>query len=429
MQAKGNARIQHNILIVDPDPEFAGLVAQAISDADGTYNVTVVPDVQQAQDHVHEAQATQRQFDLLIVDVKTLGTGSMHMIQDLIRACPETKIVTMTAYHSPELAARIQQLDVYTHLVKPVAPSRFRRLVHNAVTGKDAEADLTTQPPSLGSGQQAAVERQLANLRQATGSTAVILLHTSGAIRAMDCLEPDLDAGALCVALTDVLRTVTQALAQAMHVQSPILQSYFGTTGYSICVYRLDDRHAVATLFGSTVREGQVWYAMREGIEALQEALEIQEQESSPQRDHARNDGFDMVERYFAQQATPRVRPRRSIRDRTPFSSHEPAVPAKAQETPENSPTAGASASTAPPAHENTTDPGQETSNASPAPSPFPAPLKMERLQIDEIDWEIGDHQDWDALVADTDQTFLGMSFEEAKQRGLLDNLDANQSE
>jgi hypothetical protein len=50
----------------------------------------------------------------------------------------------------------------------------------------------------------------------------------------------------------------------------------------------------------------------------------------------------------------------------------------------------------------------------------------MERLQLDKIDWELGEPQDWDTLVADTDQGFRGMSFEEAKKRGLLDDLDAD---
>ena len=62
--------------------------------------------------------------------------SAVYLIEELAQAHPELKIVTMTAYHSPELAARVQQLQVYTHLVKPIAPSRFRQLVQNALQGK-----------------------------------------------------------------------------------------------------------------------------------------------------------------------------------------------------------------------------------------------------------------------------------------------------
>ena len=64
---------------------------------------------------------------------------------------------------------------------------------------------------------------------------------------------------------------------------------------------------------------------------------------------------------------------------------------------------------------------------ASQTPPSLPPPLEMERLEIDEIDWEVPETHDWDTLVAETDQAFLGMSFEEAKKRGLLDDLDAGQ--
>jgi hypothetical protein len=57
----------------------------------------------------------------------------------------------------------------------------------------------------------------------------------------------------------------------------------------------------------------------------------------------------------------------------------------------------------------------------------LPQLLETKRLPIDEIDWDLGDSQDWDTLVAGSDQSFLGMSFEEAKQRGLLDDLEAAQ--
>jgi hypothetical protein len=50
----------------------------------------------------------------------------------------------------------------------------------------------------------------------------------------------------------------------------------------------------------------------------------------------------------------------------------------------------------------------------------------MERLKLDEIDWELEGSQDWESLAADTDQSFYGLSFEEAKKRGLLNDLGAD---
>jgi hypothetical protein len=224
-------------------------------------------------------------------------------------------------------------------------------------------------------------------------------------------LDQSVDADALCQGLLDAQRSIAQALAQVFQAQDPVRQSYFGTTSYSICVHRLDESHAVATIFGPEVREGQVWYAMREGLDALQTALQASEQAPPPSRSPARNHGVDMVERYFQQQQeASQARPRHSVRDRAP---QPPQVQTRARaETPIPSIPSGRDTAAAP--------------EESPAPAPLPPPLKMERLQIDRIDWELGESQDWDTLAADTDQSFRGMSYEEAQKRGLLDELNAD---
>jgi CheY-like chemotaxis protein len=416
VHAHENTRNQYNILIVDPDAEFADMVAQAARDAGGPYTVTIDTDIRAARAHLQESRGGQSPFDLLFVDVRTPGTGGMRLVEELTQSYPTLKIVTMTAYHSPELAAHVLQLHVHRHMVKPIAPSEIRKLVQETLAGNRAETARILAPLPLSDQQQAAVERQLANLRRATGSVAALLLHTSGTIRAMDGLDQNLDTNALCQALLGAQRSISQALTQVFQTQDPVRQSYFGTLSYSICVHRLDEVHAVATVFGPEVREGQVWYAMREGIEALQTALEAREQASSPSHGPARSHGVDMVQEYFEQQQeASQARSGRRTRER---ASEPPPVQARARA--QASPPSVPSGRAAPAA------PEPDTPSANPGPAPLPPPLKMERLQLDKIDWELGEPQDWDTLVADTDQGFRGMSFEEAKKRGLLDDLDAD---
>ena len=427
MQEQENTQSKYSILVIDPDAEFANMVAQAITDAASSYSVTVDTDPQQALAHVHRAHATQRPFDLLIADVRTPGADSMHMIEELAESYPELKIATMTAYHSPELAARMLKLNVYSHLVKPVAPSRIRQLVHNALAGKVFDTDLASFPPPLSNVQQTAVERQLANLRRATGSTAALLVHASGTVRAIDCLESDLDADVLSVALMDAQRSIAQALAQTTQAENPIRQCYFGTASYSVCVHRLDETHAVVTIFGPEVREGQVWYAIREGTKTLQEALDTRDPASPPQRISAQSDGFAMVERYFAQQTRSgaRARSRRSTREHPPLppTRETPASAKRASATP----TPATPTPNAPPLSKNAGNQEQAFVEREPETPSAPAPLEMERLEIDQIDWEVKGTQDWDALISDADPAFLGMSYQEAKKRGLLDDLDADE--
>jgi hypothetical protein len=258
-------------------------------------------------------------------------------------------------------------------------------------------------------------------LRRTTGSTAALLVHASGDLRAIDSLDSDLNAGVLGMSLIDAQRGVSLALAQAFQAQDPIRQSYFGTASFGVCVYRLDDAHVVATIFGPEVREGQVWYAMREGIEALQQALRAGKEAPPEQRSPGKSEGFAMVERYFAERDSAQSTHRHNPREQNP-STHAQGAAASSQES-----AAGTPARQALPSDENDGNRAQSLHNLDLVPAPASAPLEMERLKIDEIDWEAEGSQDWDALAADTNQSFLGMSFQEAKKRGLLNELDAEQ--
>jgi hypothetical protein len=43
---------------------------------------------------------------------------------------------------------------------------------------------------------------------------------------------------------------------------------------------------------------------------------------------------------------------------------------------------------------------------------------------VEDIDWNVPTDMDWDALIANTDQGFAGLDFEEAKRQGLVEDLD-----
>jgi predicted regulator of Ras-like GTPase activity (Roadblock/LC7/MglB family) len=316
-----------------------------------------------------------------------------------------------------------------------------------AFNGQEASPGSTLPPPPLSSAQQTAVEQQLADLRRSSGSEAALLVHNSGAMRAMDCLETNLEAGPLCQAVMDAQRSIAQALAQTLHNEASVQQSYYGTATYSVCIYRLNSAHAIVTIFGPTIREGHVWYYMREAAEALDEALTTEPEATPARRSRILGDGASMVEQYFAnlsarrsrnqEGTTPGTRPRRgrragrAARADQSFPSLAPRQARRLQ-----------SGSIAPPA-----EPTPEPSTAPDAPSPpDPAPRSAppvaladphmpepDPLPLDEIDWDVAADQDadtpaeqaWDALMASADTGFGGLGLDEAKKRGLIDDLQA----
>jgi len=132
-----------------------------------------------------------------------------------------------------------------------------------------------------------------------------------------------------------------------------------------------------AVVFGPTVKEGQVWYYMREALPTLLAALQAEASTPSSARTQQAGDVFEMLDQFFPD------------RHKTGTSTEavQPGV-----STPTHSPDSGPSGD----------EPGEDLSS------------------LDQIDWEAPVEADWDTLAAATEQGIKGITFEEAQQQGLI---------
>ena len=449
-----------NILIVDDDAELADLLAQAVSDISDAYQVKVATDVDEAMVEVNKAQTLQQPFDLVITDIKMAGLSGLELLEALESIAPQTKTLTMTAYNSPELAERARQLNVYAYLTKPFILSEFRQIVRNALSSPGEEgAEQSKATETLTPAQKVAVGRQLATLRTMTGATAALLIRTDDNVLAMDSLETDMDLQKLCTALVNMQQTTAQQMSQALGQETLLRQSYFGTDTYSTCTYRFDDKHFIAVVFGPAVKEGQIWYYMRETAKTLGTALTAEAYKPASPRSRLKGDVFDMLDQFFPDrhkptkpQSEPTAPPRKEPEPTSPSS----AAPVMAM--PEQ-PQAREPATLLPSLDEINWDVSPEMSwdelvaetdqgfsgislhqaqqqglvsvetidshdQESQTEAAAPSTDQIDRPSVDDIDWEISPDMDWEQVVANTDQGFTGIDFQEAKRQGLVDNLE-----
>jgi CheY-like chemotaxis protein len=438
-----------NILIVDDDAEFASMVAQAVRDISSTYAVTVATDAQVAMAQVEQAHSSLHPFSLVITDVSMPGSSGLRLVESLTQIAPEVQAIAMTEFHSPELAARVQEFRVHAYVIKPIAPSEIRQIVREALASPPSEGHTLQPPGVLPDRQKVAIERQLASLRRRTSSMAALLIHTSGARLAVDCVEAGVDAGDLCQTLMDAQRMIASAMNQALDSDIPIQQSYYGTESYSICTYRLDDGLFIATIFGPEVREGQVWYAMREASAELEELLASTDPTVPAGRSSASDSWRNEIEQYFTGASAERARRRRGTRG---SDTRATAVPLAGQPLPEphtdNNPervqvapelarssvdqvdrdlaaneTSGKILTEHSGASESIDSEGVQNREL------YTLDPSDEQLSLDDIDWKaetdrVATDLDWDRFVAEADQGFGGMSLEEAKKRGIIDDLE-----
>ena len=210
------------------------------------------------------------------------------------------------------------------------------------------------------------------------GAIATLLLHNSGIVLATDDLEPNAaDMSQLGEALMDTDQTLSKHIRQTFGEASPIRQSYFGTETYNLCTYRLDKARVTAVVFGPAVKEGQVWYYIREMVPALREALETDSEKPVDRQRQQKRDVFEMLDQFF---------PDRHETEAVLVTAQTIAVPI-------------------PPEAEDSSDTAAPTADLS---------------ALDEIDWDVPVNTDWETLSADADQSLEGITYEEAQQQGLI---------
>ena len=72
-------------------------------------------------------------FDLVITDLRMVGTGGLEVLKAAKRHFPEAEVILLTAYGSVESAVEAMKLGAYDYLAKPVDPERLLHLVAKAL--------------------------------------------------------------------------------------------------------------------------------------------------------------------------------------------------------------------------------------------------------------------------------------------------------
>lgn len=108
------------ILIVDDDDRFRSRVAQAF--AKRHYGVLA------ASSGAEALQLASRDSpELALVDLRMPGQWGLHVVRELLRVDPQTKVVVLTAYGSIATAIEAMRLGAAGYLQKPASIEEIER--------------------------------------------------------------------------------------------------------------------------------------------------------------------------------------------------------------------------------------------------------------------------------------------------------------
>ncbi|MBI4552428.1 MAG: sigma-54-dependent Fis family transcriptional regulator [Candidatus Latescibacteria bacterium] len=129
------------ILIAEDDRHTAEGLAEILKEEG--YDVTAVRDGQQAFD-----LAQKKRFDILLTDMKMPRLDGLELVGKIKTACPETKIIMMTAFGTVETAVQAMRDGAFHYLTKPVDFDQLLDVLQRAIEESRLKEGLPAVPSS-----------------------------------------------------------------------------------------------------------------------------------------------------------------------------------------------------------------------------------------------------------------------------------------
>ena len=117
------------ILVVDDELNIRGALAKILEKAG--HSVIAAESGDTALSMLHEMP-----FDLVITDLKMVGTGGLEVLRAAKQRQPETEVIVLTAYGTVESAVDTMKEGAYDYLTKPIDPERLLHVAAKALEYK-----------------------------------------------------------------------------------------------------------------------------------------------------------------------------------------------------------------------------------------------------------------------------------------------------
>ena len=127
------SQVAKRILIVEDEATLSYFLAHSLMSEVRDYEVVTARDGETAVSKMEE-----RSFDLVISDIVLPQMDGLSLLRETRKQWPDTKVILMTAYGSPEVRRRAEQMGAFAYIEKPFIYGKMRDLVMRALHGARA---------------------------------------------------------------------------------------------------------------------------------------------------------------------------------------------------------------------------------------------------------------------------------------------------
>ena len=273
---------KRRVLIVDDDKDILRMLEFNLQRLGADYQGVAVKDTDAALKKIEEEW-----FDLVLTDYMMPGMTGVDLARAVHRLSPDTQIILMTAYSSPNLRNTSDHIGFDGFLNKPFDMEQLRRLVEKTAhqskteretqtTSNDASNEKTpvekpTTPTT--SPQPESVGQHLQSLRVNSGVEAVLLVNADGQLlkTAGQIVTKNADDLAKNIAENFL---ATSKLSNLLENKETFKSSFFEGDAYNIYVAHVNQTSLLAVIFDVTLRPGVVWFYTKQTATALSSLVE-----------------------------------------------------------------------------------------------------------------------------------------------------------
>ncbi len=116
------------ILIVDDEPNVTAMLSEGLQKLGDEYIIETANSGPEAMSKIE-----QHTYEMLITDYMMPDIDGLELAQAVLQTSPQTQIVLMTAYGSPELRDAVEELEINCYLDKPFTVIQIRQTVECAL--------------------------------------------------------------------------------------------------------------------------------------------------------------------------------------------------------------------------------------------------------------------------------------------------------
>ncbi len=416
MATNRRADVKH-IMVVDDHFEMLEFLRSMLELAEHDYEVLAVPSAEESMLELRRSH-----FDLLITDVRLPGISGFDLVRRMRKMGRDIPVIMITAYSSPQGKKEAADLGVYRYFRKPLDTDEVLTAVNNALYGEEEVIQARPSAPAEPVPVSQSVRNRLEALRTDTGAMHLTLTTAQGqVVLTLGHVQQRYNPDGLAQLLTQNMINSFHLADQIGSRQPYTFQYHLGDDVELYCASVGRD-HYLTMFFDARSRRGRIgtiWVFTQRATKDLLELL-------------AEGRPMELVQPTAVPEPikTPPIveSPAPPVVEEEPtpsFLSEENRVlPTAIKERPPRTTPKTDSEPTPPP------NPEPKPTLEEPAPDVEPDyldidPAELEALLGSAADLDTDDLPDldefWDsALEEGTDDASSALSFEEARQRGLI---------